>query len=413
MERPVERDVAADSQSRVLIVRTAGRRCALPLARILQVAAIARLARIPRAPVLWCGVTSFHGRIVPVLDLARLLGTEDKSAALVATVVISGQFTGLRLSEIEGIRLAEGNDAEELQLDEIELPARYARPTPADANHRRQTETVAAPAERGLMMTVGGNAYWLPLTQIIAIHDTDTDIPVPWADPRVPALMIDGDDALALMRLDLLLGLRLPPNGPIVVARVEARRVGFRVDTIEGITQRGIADVLPLEALLEALPGSEPETSRSRREPSRIAQDAWLAIVLEHQPCLLPLGMVQSVAAASRPAALPAGAPPGLKGVHSIGGRILPVVDQRQALGLTTEQPAGVDIVIAHPGAPHFILTAQQIDGIVRLRPDMIRPTGGGAMIAGVVRLGDRVSWLLDQSTLARSAALRPAEAIR
>jgi len=389
----------------MLIVRFGGRRCALPLTRVLQVVAIARLARLPRAPEIWCGVTSFHGRIVPVLDLARLFGVEDNDAALVAMGVVSGQVMGLRLAEIEGIRLAEGNDAEILGLDEIELPTQYARPTPADANHRQQTGTVSAPADRGLMMTVAGQAWWLPLTQIVAIHDTAPDVPVPWADPRVPALIIDGDDAVALLRLDLLLGLGSTPSGPIVVARAKAQRIGFRVDTIDGIADRGTVAALPLVALLEPLPGSDQETSGIRVEPARAAEDAWLAIVLEHQPCLLPLGMVQSVAAALRPAALlPAGAPPGLKGVRAMSGRILPVVDQRQALGLTAEEPAGVDIVIARPGAPHFILAAQQIDGIVRLRPDMIRSTGGGTMIAGVVRLGDRVSWLLAPSALAPSA---------
>jgi chemotaxis signal transduction protein len=87
--------------------------------------------------------------------------------------------------------------------------------------------------------------------------------------------------------------------------------------------------------------------------------------------------------------------------MRAIGGRILPVVDQRQALGLTANEPATVDVVVAPPDTPQFILAAQQIDGIVRLRSDLVRSIGRGTMIDGVMRLGDRLAWLLSPSALA------------
>jgi hypothetical protein len=57
--------------------------------------------------------------------------------------------------------------------------------------------------------------------------------------------------------------------------------------------------------------------------------------------------------------------------------------------------------VVAPRDAPHFILAAQQIDGIVRLRPDMVRSTGGRTIIDGVVRLGERLAWTLVPAALA------------
>jgi chemotaxis signal transduction protein len=301
-----------------------------------------------------------------------------------------------------GAEIAAGSRAEILDLDKIELPPLAARHAASDASARDRTETVAAPVERGLAMTIGGQDYWLPATQVVEVLTGGSTIEVPWADPLVPAILPHGTGMLPLVRIDVLLGLEAVVQGPLVVARAGSRDIVFQVDEIPRIAVSGTTPVLPLASLVEPLPGGGSETARAVVESARAAAgEAWLSFILEQQPCLLPLRMVQSVAAGSRLAVLPAGAPRALIGARAIGGRILPVVDQRHALGLSENEPSTVDIVVAPRDAPHFILAARQIDGIVRLRPDMIRLTGGRTMIDGVVRLGDRLAWMLAPAALA------------
>jgi chemotaxis signal transduction protein len=389
----------------MLVVRGGRRRWALPLPGVIRAGAVDRLTRLPHAPKVWCGATSWHGRVVPVLDLARLHGTEEPDAGLVVLVTLGGRIVGLRVAEIEGLRSARESGAESgveiLDLDKIELPPLAARHTASETSASRRTDTVSAPEERGLAMTIGGQAYWLPAAQVVEVLETGSVIDVPWADPLVPAILPRGTGMLPLVRVDRLLGLEAAAYGPLVVARAGSRQVAFQIDDISGIAVGGTTRVLALAGLLESLPGGEPETARPAVKSARIADDAWLSFILEHQLCLLPLHMIQSVSAGSRLAALPAGAPRGLIGARAIGGRILPVMDQRQALGLFANEPSTVDIVVTPREAPHFILTARQIDGIVRQRADMVRSTGSQAMIDGVVRLGDRLAWMLSPSALA------------
>jgi chemotaxis signal transduction protein len=403
------RDDSNASHDRVLLVRSGNRQWALPLTRVIQVAATDRLVRLPHAPEVYRGAAVFRGRVVPVLDLARLHGTPDTAIAMVAIVELHGQIIGLGLSEIEGVRLAARSTVEILDLDKIELPPATPQPIRSGTsgrsgtNGRREPDTRASPAERGLAMTIEGRDAWLSLTHVHEVLQNAVPINVPWADPNAPAIVIHGGETLPLVRIDRLLGLEASASGPVVIVYVNGGRIAFQVDEIAGITERGLKSVVALAELLAPLSGGDETATRLPAPATRTTEDPWLAIVLERQPCLLPLRMVRSVAAGSKPTALPAGAPRALTGVRAIGGRILPVVDQRQALGLTANEPQAVDIVVAPRDAPQFILSAQQIDGIVRPRPDMVRGTGSGTMIDGVVRLGERLAWLLSPSGLAPS----------
>jgi chemotaxis signal transduction protein len=399
----------SDTTERVLVVRSGGQRWALKLSDVVQVGAAGRLIRLPHAPRIYCGATSFRGRVVPVIDLARLHGIEDSDAGVTAFVLLAGQTIGLRVTEIEGLRAAAQDDSEILDLDAIELPAAASRHRSSDANGGRKTEAVAPPNERGLAITISGQAFWLPLTHVVELLDEPHQVDVPWSDPLVPAVLMRGNDVLPLVRLDCLLGLTAAPEGPVVVVQAGPNRFGFRIDRVPGIFGRGVTPVLQLADLIASLPGNSGEIQRDRVENAQAQEeDAWLAIVLEQQLCLLPLGVVQSVALASRHVALPSGAPASLRGVRAIGGRILPVTDQREALGLSAIEPTVVDIVVTIPGTPQFVLTAQQIDSIVRLRRDMVHATGGATMIGGVVRLGHRLAWLLTPSALAPSSKGAP-----
>ena len=62
--------------------------------------AVGRLTRLPHAPDVWCGATSWHGRVVPVLDLAKI-------GSLTFEAPDFERFPGLRLA-YEALRTGRG-----------------------------------------------------------------------------------------------------------------------------------------------------------------------------------------------------------------------------------------------------------------------------------------------------------------
>jgi chemotaxis signal transduction protein len=364
---------------------------------VLYAGVLGPLLRLPHASRFFCGAVAHRGEVLPVFDLARLLGTEDPAAAFVAFVRRAGQTIGLRLAGIEGVRPVAGADVATLDLDALDVPAPRPRPVVSNAAHRREIAKAPPPQDRGLRITLADQAFWLPLEQVAEVLDAAEPVAVPWADPRAPAILMRADEAVAVVRLDLLLRppatqtpagampantmpagtmpARTMPTGTVIVCRAGRRRVAVPVDSVEGLIERGATPRLELETLLEALPGAHRAAAPPPEPPPQSETAAHLAIVLAAQPCLLPLRSVRSVAAHVRPTALP-GAPPNLVGVRAMGGQILPVVDARGMLRLPDDEPASVDVEVVPPDGPAFVLAVQQLDGIVRLAATEVHATG-------------------------------------
>jgi chemotaxis signal transduction protein len=427
-------DISPTETEQLLLVRGGARRWALPVTHVLHVGPLGPLLRLPHASRFFSGAVAHRGEVLPVFDLARLLGTEDPTAAVLALVRRAGQTIGLRLAGIEGIGRFAGTDATILDLDALDVPAPRRRPVVSSAAPRRTAATAPPRFGRGLRVSLAGQAFWLPLDQVVEVLDAAEPVAVPWADPRAPAILMLANEAIAVVRLDLLLHLpsapaspmpsgtmppgRMPP-GMMVVCRVRRGRVAIRVDSVEGLSERGATPEVGLEMLLDTLPGAQQAAVSPPVPPAPSESAAYLAIVLAAQPCLLPLRSVRSVAAHVRPSALP-GPPPNLVGMRAMGGQILPVVDARAMLRLADDEPARVVVEVVPPDGPAFVLAVQQFDGIVRLAAPEIHATDfhstgghstgrhstgghstGGEAVGGVVRLRGRLAWLLIPSALA------------
>lgn len=136
--------------------------------------------------------------------------------------------------------------------------------------------------------------------------------------------------------------------------------------------------------------------------------------MLADQACLLPMHTIRTIADHVRPAGLPTRPgqhePGALAGLRAIGGQILPVIDPRAALGLPQVGAPTVDIVVAAPGLPSFVLPADSVDGVVRLLDGAVHDTGRRAIIGAVTKLDGRLGWLLAPAALAATAgeATRP-----
>src|SRR6201999_1750053 len=135
--------------------------------------------------------------------------------------------------------------------------------------------TAPPPSPRGLRILLAGQAFWLPLDQVVEVLDTAEPVAgpgaVPWAGPRAPSILMRADEPIAVIRPDLLL--RLPsasasptpagtmsstamssttmsstamPSTTIIVCRVDRRRVAFQVDSVERLAERGAIPGLEL-----------------------------------------------------------------------------------------------------------------------------------------------------------------------
>lgn len=102
-----------------LIVEIAGEAYAMPLAAVHEVIGPLRLSHAPGGPAALLGVTSLRGHILPVLDLADLLGTGLRSSCQRIVVAwAQGAYTGLAVDRAaEVIRLSRGDIAAAPELD--------------------------------------------------------------------------------------------------------------------------------------------------------------------------------------------------------------------------------------------------------------------------------------------------------
>lgn len=93
---------------RHVLFRAAGRRFALPLAEVREVVLPPRsFVRVPRAPALLRGVMNLRGRVVTVVDFARLVELADDGAdpAAARVLLLEGPVRdlGLLVAGVTGI----------------------------------------------------------------------------------------------------------------------------------------------------------------------------------------------------------------------------------------------------------------------------------------------------------------------
>jgi chemotaxis protein histidine kinase CheA len=96
-----------------LVVECAGARVALPLSRVSEVAATARVTPVPCAPRAVRGVVARHGTIVTVFDFAALLGYAPVTAEARTPIVLveaGGELVGLAVERV--VRVARDLAAE-------------------------------------------------------------------------------------------------------------------------------------------------------------------------------------------------------------------------------------------------------------------------------------------------------------
>jgi len=85
------------------------------------------------------------------------------------------------------------------------------------------------------------------------------------------------------------------------------------------------------------------------------------------------------------------GAPPYIRGIVSLEGEILPVVDLAMRLGLERRSsgPEGTYLVAGRPGA-RAVLIVDSVEGIRTFDAARLGPAKGGAFVSGTIMEGGR-----------------------
>lgn len=94
-----------DSSEDVLVLRSSGRLCGLPLASVVEILRTPLLERMPGTPETVCGFAKVRGVPVPVVDLAALLDLPGGGAhARLVVMRAGGRRVALQVDEVLGIR---------------------------------------------------------------------------------------------------------------------------------------------------------------------------------------------------------------------------------------------------------------------------------------------------------------------
>jgi purine-binding chemotaxis protein CheW len=119
----------------------------------------------------------------------------------------------------------------------------------------------------------------------------------------------------------------------------------------------------------------------------------------------LPITQVQEIIRYDRPRTIPS-APASVRGVINLRGRIIPVVDLKQRLGLQADGSNESKIVIVEAGDVTAGLVVDEVDEVLTIDEAQCEPSLAEDVpyISSVAKVGDRLLVLLDIAAMFATA---------
>lgn len=410
---------SARSGGKLLALEAGDRRIGLPAALVREVARLPRLARVPHAPPALMGLANVRGAVLPVLSLARLFD-EEAGGERRLVVIDAGEPIGLAVRS-SGQLVEAGDD----RLEEVDI-ARLVDATLATGRARRTVGGLAmADSEAGeaegaerlalTLFAIGAQEFALPLGAVEEVIRRPAGIAgLPDADAVVIGSASHRGALLPLLSLGALLG--LPGTGDdakarVVVVRIGTHKVGLLVDAMRDIVHvsesdvdavpqvlaRGAAEariqailrldegrrlvsVLAAEHLLREditarlLKAGTGEADEMVDGEADGAAEQFLLFRIGGEDYGLPIGSVEEVAPLpSKLTRLPK-APPFVKGVMNLRGRVVPVIDQAARFGGASEEIRKRRVVVVRIGDLVAGFIVDQVSEVLRIAADALRP---------------------------------------
>ena len=115
----------------------------------------------------------------------------------------------------------------------------------------------------------------------------------------------------------------------------------------------------------------------------------------------LPITRVQEIIRYTAPRSV-SSQTPWIRGVINLRGKIVPVCDLAERLGLTHERPEAAKIVIIETEAGAAGVIVDDVDEVLTVSPDQLEdvPTADASYVDAVARVGDRLAILLNPDGL-------------
>lgn len=115
----------------------------------------------------------------------------------------------------------------------------------------------------------------------------------------------------------------------------------------------------------------------------------------------LPITRVQEIIRYTEPRSV-ASQTPWIRGVINLRGKIVPVCDLAERLGLTHERPEAAKIVIIETEAGAAGVIVDDVDEVLTVSPDQLEnvPIADASYVDAVARVGDRLAILLNPDGL-------------
>jgi chemotaxis signal transduction protein len=445
---------------RHLVISTADRTLAVPLAHIREVLERIDVVRLPRAPLGVIGAAPVAGSVIPVVSL-----DSDSDAPIGPALVIDGKEGPFawRVSRVHALREVDPRDVSPLEasrelpfagvhesdgetvlhvsLDALE-PRWFSGAEPTtdlSILGQAQAESRADESLRDeasvIVVRAASELIAIPLPEVFEIQTSESFVRLPVKDSSVVGLsMVRGNPTLAL-DLARIVGSREPCTGSIViVVRRPAAPVALRVDAVVGLrrfdtrhdfvpaTNRGIADGFVVHGDEGAAPllidvGRAVDhvldnhlqiapVQRDAADASAVADDErrLLVVTLGKETAAIDADHVERVVIAPEITPLKSKQAPWLVGAVDVGGRVLPVCDVRRAFGSSAASRAPRLVLIRDRfGDVVVALAVDDVESFVSIEASRIEPFGfaRGGPASGVVRLaGGRIASMLDPENL-------------
>ncbi|MHB8883829.1 MAG: chemotaxis protein CheW [Methylovirgula sp.] len=423
--------------------------CAIAADLVDRVVASPPLSRLPLLPDGISGVVALAGKVVPVIDLRKMLGLpenlpeKESGDGDLVLVTIGGAGYALRVDRVghiaagiqPDVSLSQGAPVQYIELaavlEQCVAESAAMRPAlmvglrrdaaPAGAGavtpHRAPggAETGAMPATALAVETAAAHAL-LPLDAVIELSDALPLVAIPDPEGLFAGGAFYGDALLPVTALDKLLGRpssEASAQSAFVIVEVAGRRCVLAVKRVIGLTSGAAAcEVVDLRSLLtNLLPRSElPRASESDPGSAKQAAAAatrYLLVELAGRTCAFTLISVAHIHPCSPVIQAPVVAGCCIAGVTAIGGRVLPVLDLAGLLRLPAHSAMTHFVELKSQEFGSFVVAVDAIHGIVPIAPDALLRPPEGSVISAVVQRGATLVWVLTASLIAEGGGRR------
>ena len=271
-------------------------------------------------------------------------------------------------------------------------------------------DEIRAATAASLVVETDSGRERLPRYSVIELCEDLATVAVPDPRPLFQGAAFYRDQLLPIVSLDRLLG--RTGQGPsadrvFVIVDVAGRLCAISVKGIIGMSNEPMPNIDLRALLLEHLPG-EPERhsieSHRPAEPSTEDGARFLVTEAGGRPCGFRLDSVVHIHAASAVIRAPRTNGAATLGVASIAGRVMPVLDLPDSLGLSQSGKRQQFIEFTSPDDGNFAVAVDRVLGISSIAPASLLPAPRGSHISALAPRGDApLLWIIDAVSLAQA----------